>query len=857
MRKIRDIKALSQEIKTRVDMVKIVSTYVPLKKRGHNFFGLCPFHADGTPSFNVSPAKSVWSCLGCRESGDLFTFVQRMEGVGFGDAVAIIAKAANVDLSAHYRPLTADEELLEQRYSVMQSVADHMHRALVAEPEKVRFFADRGLTIETLEKFKIGFCPNYTMFEQLVPDAAWQDVVENDAATRRRIFGGHLLYPQFTSEGKVWGFYARTGDAIKYVGPSRGATLFQGEARLYGLSQSRPLVRKSELPLVIVEGFHDAMACEQAGIPAVAACGTEISDEQVKALQNHAIRKAIVVFDGDEGGEAGMLRLALRDNEIKHLDLKFARIPGDPDEFLATAGADAFRNVLQKSVCAIESVVANYRNRYVPTPTGNADFLNHVKPFVLKYPRGSFSRTIGVQAVASVTGISPEIILDEIESSDLPRPLSNPRAEEILLAEFALNPQAFTLFPDVVVSDFSTDKHRRLYSLIERVYRSAAEVNIELLATEGRNASMDSNVLELIDRLPSITRSSPEAMRADVADKAMRRGAVEVMERKKKNIVDLSASAPDAISELVHDVGALVGGRRARASFSSVEAVASFVAEFERRSTSDERVSGLDAGADWSTFMGLIDGFRPGRMHIVAAASSHGKSLVGSNFVTRLSMDPKGPMASGLIVSMEMTKEENLARMLAIDSGVPHEQIERAQFNREEDMSLVMASLERARSMRLTWMEGQKTVPDIAMAANALHMNGDLDYILVDYIQMLDLSPYGDRMAEYEKYGKASQDLLAISQRLNVPLICMAQLNRTALGEDTPTGAQMGSCYKIVQDAHVVFTLAKRKNGLLGFLDKNRGGQSQVAFDLAFDQNKSTATLRVNERHQYGNEEDQ
>ena len=191
-RRIRDLAVLKDDLRARVDMVAYIGRTIELSQRGGNWFGLCPFHSETTPSFNVTPGKGtgVWSCLGCRESGDLFTFVQQTESCNFLDALKKIAEDVGFDLNAYYRELTAEEEEREGQFAFMSQVADVLHQQLLTFPQHVRFFTDRGINVETLEKFKIGFCPSYAFFEALIPDPQAQIVVEANEPTRRNIFDG-------------------------------------------------------------------------------------------------------------------------------------------------------------------------------------------------------------------------------------------------------------------------------------------------------------------------------------------------------------------------------------------------------------------------------------------------------------------------------------------------------------------------------------------------------------------------------------------------------------------------------------------------------------------------------------------
>lgn len=848
-RRIRDLTSLKEDLRGRADIVAIIGAYVPLSQRGRNWFGCCPFHDENTGSFNVTPEKDVWSCLGCREAGDLYEFVQRMHGCSFVEALEIVAEAINFNLEPYYRELTPAEQLREDQYAVLAQVNDLFHQALLASPTHINFFAQRGIEIETLAAFKVGYCPSIAWLRAQVDDSVL-DIMDPTVGNRDLIFDGNILYPQFTPAGQVWGWYARMpqGTKPKYLGTSNQAPLFEGKARLYGFAQARRKVRKSDLPMLVLEGFNDALAAYQVDLAAVATCGTELTADQIKALDAHAIREAVVIFDGDEGGAKGMLRLAERAYEIKSTNLKFLTIPGDPDEFIVGQGREIFIVACKQAVCAIEFLVQHYADLHRgSTPTNNLDFLNHVKPFLVQYPRKSLHREIGVQAVAQVMQVDPLAVIDFLEESH-DQPLVNIRGELIVLAEFAMNPQAWILYPGVTPSDFILERHSKTFDLMMQCYQLSGSVNVELLLSEAHNRHLDHSIADTIQQLPFYERSNQETFVQDIRDKSLRRQSQALAHDTARRIADLQTPATEVLGAFFESVTGILAGRQSSTIMSGVQATELAVVEFERRSESDQEIAGLDLGPDWRHLMSQTNGLQRKRQHLLCALSGVGKSVVAANWIHRLSIASDGPRAAGLIATPEMSETEVIFRLGAIDSRVPHYNIERASFDSEEQALCVRASFERLRESRLTWMTEDHTMRDIALQARILQARGELDYLLIDYIQLLNLSCYNDRWSKYDKLAAASTEIRNLAKSLDIPVITVAQLNRKAYEEAVPTGEQIADCYDIYRDAHVCYTLAPRsKSMVLGNLDKNRSGGSHQAINLFFDQNKQTSNLIIKE----------
>ena len=864
MRRIRDLEEVKSALRDHVDLVKFVERYVPLQQRGQRWIGFCPFHDDkNNPGFGVSPetvyeptgSKGVWACWTCDARGDLFAFAQRINDVSFIEAIELVAEITDFDLTSYYRELSPEEQLREQRYATLGLVADLFCDQLLENKKKLAFYTKRGLQEDILRQFKVGWSPGLD-FVRANLDRDVIDLIEPRLPNRINLFADRYLYPQFTTGGQVWGWYARQPDdrsegTPKYVGVSKDAPLFDGTDRLYGFSFARKLARKSEFPFIIVEGFHDALAAQQAGFAAIGACGTALTAKQIETLQTHSVRAATVVFDPDDAGRDGALEIARGAHKIRGIKFEFATTSSEPEEFIAHHGADAFGDCLKDAVGAIDFIVARYDDLDTSTATKKRDFLDHLRPFLLPYPRRSLDRALGVQAVAQRTGLPVEVVSDYLDEQG-DNPLSNLAGELIVLAELAINPQAWVTLAGVVAQDFSLKRYSQTFELMTLLREREAEVNLALLVSFAHNEGAPQEVKDVIGKLYTVSRKTPEIFARDIRDKAVRRRTQEYAVTLGRQAGDLKAPVSETVATLIEGVTEAMNGRDNKTSFSSVEAVTLTEIELERKMDTDAPLSGLDLGPDFAWYTQMLNGMRPRRVNIIAAASGVGKSLLLMNFVHRLSVaehfdGAPAPMAAGLIASMEMEPDENIVRLAAIDSDVPHSFIDNWRLY-DVQANDVVASLDRIRAARLTWLSGQRTVRDIAMQARILQARGELDYIAIDYVQLLDLSQYPDRWSVTEKYNQASQDLHALAKSLHVPIIACAQLNRSAMAEELPTGEQMGSSYKIYQDAHTCFILAPRNNdgGLIGSLDKNRGS-GKGAVKLSFDNNPQTSTLMVRE----------
>ena len=305
------------EVRSRLDIVDVVSGYVPLKKAGRSYKATCPFHTEKTPSFVVSPERQTWHCFGaCSTGGDAFSFVMRKEDVEFGEALRLLADRTGVDLRPA-RQGTAEQ--YEALYRVNQEAASFYQRAL-APPEGSRasaYLAERGVDEAARTSFKLGFSPSVrnrlkTHLHSLGFDL--EHAVEAGLLRRgddggvRDFFWGRLMFPIQDRRGRVIGFGGRSldGSEPKYINTA-ASPIFDKRANLYGLHLAIQPIRESNTA-VVVEGYMDVIAAHQAGFAnVVASMGTALTERQVGMLRAAAGR-FVLALDPDVAGQEATLR---------------------------------------------------------------------------------------------------------------------------------------------------------------------------------------------------------------------------------------------------------------------------------------------------------------------------------------------------------------------------------------------------------------------------------------------------------------------------------------------------------------------------------------------------------------------
>lgn len=345
-----------ENILSRVDIVELISGYLPLKKAGRNFRANCPFHHEKTPSFMVSPDKQIYHCFGCGESGNAFKFLMRHERMEFPEAVELLAKKTGIVL-----PQTNSHDgsgLSSSIYRVNEAAAVYFENILNSPPGSCakEYFFKRGLTPKTIKEFRLGFCGSSG--DGLIRHLRSQDfnlaLIEKSGLSLPREGGGYndrfrnrLIFPIFDIRCRPLGFGARVLDKAlpKYVNSPETPIYSKGK-NLYGFNLSKDAIREAD-SAVIVEGYLDFIIPYQNGLKnIVASQGTALTVEQARLLKRFTTN-AVMIYDGDAAGELA----ALRNLEIlieEGLNVKIVSLPKgfDPDLYVRKEGIAGLKGMI-------------------------------------------------------------------------------------------------------------------------------------------------------------------------------------------------------------------------------------------------------------------------------------------------------------------------------------------------------------------------------------------------------------------------------------------------------------------------------------------------------------------------------
>lgn len=351
-----------QELKMRNDITEIVTSYVTLKRRGRNMVGLCPFHGEKTPSFNVYTENGSFYCFGCGAGGDVITFIMRIENLDYVDAVKYLAQRAGMELPEN----SYDDSLSRLRNRVFEAnrtAARFYFDALYSQTGRagLDYFHSRGLSDRTIRRFGLGFADDdWTSLCKYMRSKGFKDseLVAANLAVQRK--NGNGIYDRFTNRvmfpiidlrGNVIAFGGRimTDEKPKYLNTS-DTPVFKKSANLFSLNNAK---NSGTRTLILCEGYMDVISVNQAGFAnAVATLGTALTSEQAVLMKRYA-DEVIICYDADEAGQKATAR-AIPILRNAGLLIRVLNIPNgkDPDEFIRSHGADgsaAFKAVIEKS----------------------------------------------------------------------------------------------------------------------------------------------------------------------------------------------------------------------------------------------------------------------------------------------------------------------------------------------------------------------------------------------------------------------------------------------------------------------------------------------------------------------------
>lgn len=433
----RVMQSPTEEIKARLNIVDVVAGYVKLDKSGSHWKACCPFHRERSPSFMVNEERQMWHCFGCNKGGDVFAFVMEMEGMGFRDALVMLAERANVELPQYNKE--SQEHYQEERdektrlYEIHELATKFYEKQLwegVGRDQALGYLRTRGLSDESIRKFRLGFAPSgwRNLYDFLVKSGFnGGELAQAGIALKKEQGDGYydrfrdrIMFPITDAIGRVIGYSARVAPGAdesqaKYINTSE-TPIYKKSQVLYGLSYARQAIKQVGYT-VLVEGNMDVIACHQAGIEnTVAVSGTALTEEQLAMLRRYG-KEMRFFFDMDEAGQ----KAARRSTELalsQDIETFIVSIPEGKDAAdLAKDHPDALREAISHPKPALAYFLDQTLKRFdIETPSGKKEVLAHFVPFIA-LAKNEIDRTYWIKELSQAARVEEKYVYGVVQST--------------------------------------------------------------------------------------------------------------------------------------------------------------------------------------------------------------------------------------------------------------------------------------------------------------------------------------------------------------------------------------------------------------------------------------------------------
>ena len=492
--------AVIDQVRQSVDIVDVVGDHVVLTRRGKNFLGLCPFHDDSKPSFNVSQDKQIYKCFACGAGGNIFTFLRDIENISFIEAVRKLADRGGIDLPTSGPTDPEQQEVYDQLYRANELAVKYFCHLLTEDEqgsEAKKYLEGRGITPEIINAFGIGYAPNqWDGFLQVATRRGFSpQVLERAGLVSPRQNGGgfydrfrnRVTFPIHASTGRPVAFGARALDPdeqAKYLN-SPETPVYNKSATLYGLWRDRDAIR-NEGTALIVEGYMDLISLAQYGIEnTVASSGTALTSDHARLLRRYAPR-TILIFDGDSAGASAAVRGIGSLFEVG-LEVRVVTLPEghDPDSYVREHGPDGFRQLIEGASPAVDFLMHQFAQRDDLSTIDGKTRAAHELAELIGRIKDDALRQFLIKDIAEKIGMAEDALIRVVQTDRRPNrpPRSQnsdgppepepppfdlrPRSERELLTLMMQSPEtADTVLQQIQPNNFSNSAYRQIAIMI-------------------------------------------------------------------------------------------------------------------------------------------------------------------------------------------------------------------------------------------------------------------------------------------------------------------------------------------------------------------------------------------------------
>ncbi|KKB74589.1 MULTISPECIES: DNA primase [Bacillus] len=517
-----------EQVQKSADIVEVIGEYVQLRKQGRNYFGLCPFHGENTPSFSVSGEKQIFHCFGCGAGGNVFSFLRQIEGYSFSEAVTHLADKYHIDMPEHvtavssYSAGNSDEQKMAEAHELLKKFYHHLLVNTKEGQKALDYLLERGITMEEIERFEIGCAlDSWDFITKFLERRGFEaGLMEKAGLIIRREngdgyfdrFRNRIMFPIHDHHGTTVAFSGRTftGEHPKYMN-SPETPIFRKSKLLYHFHQARLHIRKEERA-VLFEGFADVISAVGSGVKeAIATMGTALTEEHAKVIRRN-VGEVILCYDSDQAGYEATLKAADM-LQKRGCTVKVAMIPDglDPDDYIKKFGGEKFKqDVIGSSVTIMTFKMHYFRKGKNLSDEGDRlayinDVLKEVSQLSGPLEQEIYIKQLANEFALSLDSLKEQLSVFEKESAgrkrdggrnelqerrtSVPRPPrkktglrpAHENAERMLIAHMIRDRDVIRKVLDRVGFEFNLDQHRAIAAYLYAMYEEGADISIQQL----------------------------------------------------------------------------------------------------------------------------------------------------------------------------------------------------------------------------------------------------------------------------------------------------------------------------------------------------------------------------------------
>lgn len=562
------------EIRNAASIVDIISTYIPLTQKGKNYFGVCPFHEDHSPSMSVSDEKQIYKCFSCGATGNVFTFIENYLNVNFAEAVAIIAKKVGIHIETDFLP--KKEVKFKEELEIMDFATKFYQNNLNTEEgyKAVAYLNERGLKDNVRKDFDIGLSLDKNLLYNLLNKKGYKEkmiesvgLINKSGSNIYDVFQRRIMFPIHNLDGKVVGFTARCyleNETPKYLN-TKETILFKKGNILYNYHRAKDHIRLKK-EVIVVEGNMDAIRLYSSGIKnVIALMGTSLTKEQIDALKKLRA-KVVLMLDNDNAGETAtfMVGNLLEENEIS---LSIVRLNGakDPDEYILQFGVQAIEENI-KNASSFMDFKLNYlkKNRNLDSAVDLAEYIKAVVENLQKN-NDPILREITLQKLSNEYNISYAVLkeqlketpkedkktIEKVEKEKKPKNNSEKLIDEILY--FMMNGEEYIKLYQTQLGMFPEKKERAIANEILYYYETNKTMNLADFITYVETTNLKTEIMDIIENV-KIQELSEKAMEELIANAKKKWKEKEIKELKEELKKELDINKKIQIAERIAEI---------------------------------------------------------------------------------------------------------------------------------------------------------------------------------------------------------------------------------------------------------------------------------------------------------------